>query len=165
MPALRDELKFRVMGYEGTFTVVLDDKNRLTLPAALRRTRPQAKAKSKRMSDRFVLTRGFEGGLALYPAVEWIRIQEKLSDVSFTQREFRYFNRILHSEAAEVLLDSQGRIPVSRDHKELAGLDREALVIGAGRWIEIWNSRRYKKYLAGFGMSWEEAAEKLFPGS
>ena len=165
MPNLREESRLRVMGYEGKFPVVLDDKNRLTLPAALRRTQPPVKSKSKKMTDRFVLTRGFEGGLALYPASEWMRIQEKLSDVSFTQRDFRYFNRILHSEAAEVVLDSQGRIPISKDHKELAGLNRDAVVIGAGRWIEIWNPRRYKKYLGEFGMSWEEAAEKLFPGS
>jgi MraZ protein len=165
MPNLREELKLRLMGYEGRFLVVLDDKNRLTLPAALRRTQPRVKSRSKKMTDRFVLTRGFEGGLALYPASEWMRIQEKLSDVSFTQREFRYFNRILHSEAAEVVLDLQGRIPISKNHKELAGLSRDAVVIGAGRWIEIWNPRRYKKYLAEFGMSWEESAEKLFPGS
>jgi MraZ protein len=163
MPNLREESRIRVMGYEGKFPAVLDDKNRLTLPAALRRTRPLAKSRSRKATARFVLTRGFEGGLALYPASEWMRIEDKLSEVSFTQRDFRYFNRILHSEASEVVLDSQGRLPISRDHKELAGLDREALVIGAGRWIEIWNPERYKEYLAGFGMSWEEAAEKLFP--
>jgi MraZ protein len=165
MPALRDDMKFRIMGYEGRFSVVLDDKNRLTLPAVLRRTQPQSKSKSKKVSARFVLTRGFEGGLALYPAIEWMRIQEKLSEASFTQREYRYFNRILHSEAAEVVLDSQGRIPISKDHKERAGLDREAAVIGAGRWIEIWHPERYEKYLADFGMSWEEAADRLFSGS
>ncbi len=153
------------MGYEGKFPVVLDDKNRLTLPAVLRRTQPQAKSRSRKVAARFVLTRGFEGGLALYPAAEWLRIQEKLSEISFTQREFRYFNRILHAEAAEVVLDAQGRIPISKDHKELAGIDREATVIGAGRWMEIWHPERYKEYIAGFGMSWEEAAEKLFQGS
>lgn len=165
MPALRDQLKLRVMGYEGKFPAVLDDKNRLTLPAALRRTQPPGNSKSKSLHNRFVLTRGFEGGLALYPAAEWMRIQDKLSEVSFTQREFRYFNRILHSEASEVVLDSQGRLPISKDHQELAGINRDAVVIGAGRWIEIWNPERYGKYIADFGMSWEDAAEKLFPGS
>ena len=165
MPVLRGELKYRIMGYEGKFSVVLDDKNRLTLPAVLRRTQAGIRSRSRKVSIRFVLTRGFEGGLALYPEGEWIRILERLSEKSFTQREFRYFNRILHSEAAEVVLDTQGRIPVSRDHKELAGIDREAMVIGAGRWIEIWNPDRYARYIADFGMSWEDAAEKLFPGS
>jgi len=159
MPNLREESKTLVAGYEGEYSVALDDKNRLTLPAAFRRVqRPDMPTE---YANRFVMTRGLDGGLALYPIPEWRRIEETLMKMPFTERKFRFFNRMLHSKATEVIVDKQGRIPVSKDHKDIAGIDREALVVGGGRWIEIWNKAQWDEYVDGFGESWEETAESL----
>lgn len=159
MPNLRDESKVLVAGYEGEFTVALDDKNRLTLPAPFRKVqRPDMPSD---FANRFVMTKGLDGGLALYPIPEWRRIEENLMKMPFTHSKFRYFNRMLHSNATEVIIDKQGRIPVSKGHKSIAGIDREALVVGNGRWIEIWNKDEWDKYLSEFGESWEETAEDL----
>lgn len=164
MPTLREESKFRITGYKGEFQATLDEKNRLTLPAALRKTNTPGKSKSKKIKDRFVLTRGLDGGLALYPVSEWMRIEEKLSGGSYTHPEFRYFSRILYASAAEVVLDSQGRIPISKNHQTIAKVKRDILVVGQGKFIEIWNPKRYEKYISGFGKSWEDAAKELDPG-
>jgi len=164
MPALRDETKIRVTGYKGKYNAILDEKNRLTLPASLRKTQPRAKSRSKKTQDRFVLTRTLDGGLALYPVSEWMLIEEKLSDGSFTHPDTRYFSRILYADAVEVVLDSQGRIPVSKSHQEIAGIDRDIMVNGRGHFIEIWNPERYKQYVSGYPKTWEEAAKDLNPG-
>ncbi|MBU1318922.1 MAG: division/cell wall cluster transcriptional repressor MraZ [candidate division Zixibacteria bacterium] len=164
MPALRDETKIRVTGYKGKYSAILDDKNRLTLPAPLRKTPPRAKSRSKKTQDRFVLTRTLDGGLALYPVSEWILIEAKLSEGPFTHPDTRYFSRILYASAIEVVLDSQGRIPVSKPHQEMAGIARDVTVTGHGHFIEIWNPKRYKQYVAGYGKSWEDAARDLNPG-
>ncbi len=158
MPTLREESKFKITGYKGKFQATLDDKNRLTLPAALRKTHAPIKSKSKKAKDRFVLTKGFDGGLALYPVSEWMRIEEKLSEGSYTHPEFRYFSRIFYESASEVVLDSQGRIPISKNHQAIAKVSRDILVIGRGKVIEIWNPDRYSEYISGFKKSWEEAA-------
>ncbi len=161
MPALREESKFRITGYKGKFQATLDAKNRLTLPAALRRTHAPTKSKSKRAKDRFVLTIGFDGGLALHPVSEWMKIEEKLSEGSYTDPDFRYFRRILYESAAEVVLDSQGRIPISKTHQEIAKIKRDVLVIGQGKFIEIWNPDLYGYYISRFKKSWEEAGRRF----
>ena len=165
MPAQKDESKYLVTGYTGKFVAKLDSKNRLTIPASLRKTHLPSKSRSKKEKNRFMLTRGLDGGLTLFPITEWKRIEERLSEIPFTHRDFRHFTRILYSEAAEVVLDSQGRIPISKDHKDLVGLRHETLIIGVGRWIEIWNPDRYQGYIGGVGISYETAAEQLFPGN
>jgi MraZ protein len=164
MPVLRDESKIRVTGYKGQFTAVLDDKNRLTLPAALRRTPPRSKSKSKNAQDRFVLARAFNGGLALYPVSEWERVEEKLSEGPFNDPDMRFYARVLFASAGEVVLDSQGRLPISKTHQEQAGIDREMIVTGQGKFIEIWNPERYRQYVEGYPKSWEEAAKDLNQG-
>jgi len=159
MPNLRDESKIKVTGYKGEFTASMDSKNRFTLPATLRKTPPKTKSRSKNTKDRFVITRGLDGGLALYPVTEWIKIEEKISEGSYTQPEARYFRRVLFGSAVEVVLDSQGRIPLSKLHQEISGIDKELIVVGNGTFIELWSPEKYNAYLGRPDMNFEDAAK------
>jgi MraZ protein len=166
VPVLRDESKFRLTSYSGEFAASLDDKYRLTLPADLRRPRPRISGRDKEMSNRFMLLRGLDKGLGLYPLAEWERIDNNLKQGATTDPDFRYFFRILYASGLEVVLDAQGRIPVSKMHRELAKIDREVIVTGQSHKIEIWNPRVYREYVR-FGRVkgtldlWEKAARKL----
>jgi len=146
------------VGYFGRHTVLMDDKGRIALPA---KYRPSAKI-AKDVDGQFMLTKGLDGCLALYPEKEWELIQERLNTLDFTRKDYRYFSRLLYSVAVPIKLDRQGRMLIPSHLQDDAGLDREILIIGASRWIELWSPGRYEQYLSQYGQSYEDVAEKLF---
>lgn len=149
-----------VTGFYGQFQTTLDEKGRFGLPAKLRNVASPDSGKPLLEGD-LIITKGLEGCLSLYPEAEWASIERRLSDLSFTQRDFRYFSRRLYSSAGTVSPDRNGRILVPSHLVAEAALKKELLVIGVGRWIEIWNPDRYQYYLDQFAGSYEEVAERL----
>lgn len=145
-------------GFFGQFKVVRDEKGRISLPAKLR---PSSQL-GVNEPDSFILTKGLDGCLALYPQKQWDTIQQRLDSLNFTRKDFRYFSRLLHSMAVLVTLDRQGRLLIPSHLQEEASLQKEILIIGAYRWVEFWNPGIYGQYLEKYGQSYEEVAEKLF---
>ncbi len=145
-------------GFYGQHTVLMDAKGRIALPSKLR---PAATVESE-TADGFMLTKGLDGCLTLYPQKQWETIQKRLDTLDFTRKDSRYFGRRLHSVAVPINLDRQGRMLIPTHLQKEAGLTREVLVIGANRWIELWDPELYRKYLDDYGQSYEEVAEKLF---
>jgi MraZ protein len=145
-------------GFYGQFTVLMDKKGRISLPSRLR----PSSMKGTEFSDEFMLTKGLDGCLALYPENEWQLIQQRLSSLNFTSRDYRFFSRQLHSVAVNVSLDRQGRLLIPSHLQQEGGLAKEILVIGVYRWIELWHPESYRDYLSRYGQSYEEVAEKLF---
>ncbi len=138
--------------YTGNYRSAVDDKGRLAIPAKLRRNG----------GEKFFLSIGFNGYLALYPESEWEEIGKNLSTQPFTFGAYRDFNRFLYATAQEVVPDPQGRILIPEDYLKEAGITGEAVVLGAARWMEIWSPARYKAFVARFKPKWEKAAEKIF---
>jgi MraZ protein len=161
MPALREETKTWLAGYKGSFIASLDDKNRLTLPAAIRKTEAPAGSRSKKTKGRFVLTRWLNDSLALRPVNEWIRLESELASKSSADPKVQFFLRLLYESATEVVLDSQGRIPISKDHQKISEIKREVKVIGRGHYIELWSPTKFENYKKSFGLSFEEAVKDL----
>jgi MraZ protein len=149
-------------GFYGQYQTTLDDKGRFALPAKLRAV---VGGSDKPLLDGdLILTKGLEGCLSLYPMAEWDAIQQRLSSLNFTQRDYRFFSRRFYSAASVVAPDKNGRILVPSNLIAEAGLKKELLVIGVNRNIEIWNPDRYAYYLDQFAGSYEEVAERLFTG-
>jgi len=147
-------------GFYGEYHTTLDDKGRFALPAKLRAV---TEAKKKPILDGdLILTKGLEGCLSLYPSHEWEEIQERLSSLNFTQKDFRFFSRRFYSAAGIVSPDKNGRVLIPSHLIDEAALKRELLVIGVNRWIEIWNPERYAYYLEQYAGSYEDVAERLF---
>jgi len=147
-----------VVGYYGRYNVLMDAKGRIALPA---KYRPSTKAE-KDTDGQFMLTKGLDGCLALYPEKEWELIQERLNTLDFTRKDYRYFSRLLYSVAVPIKLDRQGRMLIPSHLQDEAGFEREILIIGASRWIELWSPAEYERYLKQYGQSYEDVAEKLF---
>ena len=145
-------------GFFGQYNVVMDDKGRISLPSRLRPSIQTADTEP----DTFILTKGLDNCLALYPRKQWELIQQRLDTVSFTRRDFRFFTRLLHSMAVQVTLDRQGRLLIPSHLQKEASLKKDVLVIGAYRWVEFWDPETYSKYFADYGQSYEQVAEKLF---
>jgi MraZ protein len=125
----------------GRYEYSLDDKNRLGVPPKFRDALIAENGKS------FFLTSGFDGCLYLYLPSEWNKLLE--NDQAFTlpnKEEERAFKRKFFSEAAEVELDSAGRVLVPQYLKGHAGLKSTVLVQGAGKRAEIWDANKWNSY-------------------
>lgn len=152
-----------LLGFCGTFNCILDEKGRLSIPSKIRPgDEKSSKKKGIPAGGKMVLTQGLDGCLSLYPEEEWAKITERMESLSFTRRDFRFFNRRLHQHTSQVRIDKSGRILIPEILRKLGGLDKEVLVIGVNNSIEIWNPERYHQYLDNYGQTWEEVAERLF---
>lgn len=152
----RAESDYKVNGFFGQYNVNLGPKGRISLPA---RIRPRNGDGSPAP---LVLTRGFENCLALYPEDEWSALHSHLDGLPTTSRDFRLFSRIMYSAAVIVTPDSQGRFLIPSYLLKFAHLKRQALVLGANRWIEIWDPEKFDHTLDQPGGGFEDVAERLF---
>ncbi len=138
----------------------MDDKGRFALPAKLRAV--LGPDKIPLLDGNLILTKGLEGCLSLYPEPEWQDIQDRLSTIPFTRKDYRFFSRRFYSSAALVSPDRNGRILIPAHLIKEADLGKELLVIGVNRLIEIWNPKRFQDYQDAYAASYEEVAERLF---
>lgn len=138
--------------YYGTDHYSIDDKGRLAIPAHARR--------SAGKSTTFLLVPGFEGCIALYNETQWARVEERLQQLP-GKRMDRAFKRALLMNAKRVTVDAQGRITIPSALLDRAGLSKEAVLLGQGTHIEIWNHERLQSVLREAEAHFEQAAEEV----
>ena len=131
----------------GSFEHMLDAKGRVFIPAKWRET----------IGDTLVVTLGLlESGsgscLSGMSVEEWERFSQKLSALPVTDTKGQSIRRKLYSMAAACEIDKQGRILIPAQLRELAGLSKDATLIGVGERVEIWNPET----LAAYNVSCEE---------
>jgi MraZ protein len=126
----------------GKFRPVIDEKNRLAIPAKFRRTdKPGTDLKT------LIILPGFDGCLMGFAETEWKKfVSERIETLSQSDPENRKKTRFLYSNASECELDKQGRIILPVELKEYAAIEKEVIVIGVHDRIEIWSFDRYSKY-------------------
>jgi MraZ protein len=120
----------------GEYKHTIDAKKRLAIPAKLRRE----------IGDGAVITRGLDNSLALYPAKEWEKMVEKISQLPSGKIDARGFSRIILAGAITVELDSLGRILVPDYLKEYAGLKKNIVIVGIYNRLEIWDEGKWDLY-------------------
>ena len=151
-----------LLGFCGSFTCLIDDKGRLSIPAKIRPGDPESsKRKGIPASEELVLTEGLDGCLMLYTQDGWASYKRLISQKASMKRKVRYFNRRLYQNTSLVHIDRSGRISIPEKLRSLADLGKEVLVIGVDQTIEIWNPERYQKYLDEFGLTYEQVAEEV----
>jgi MraZ protein len=133
----------------------VDDKGRVSLPAKLR------KYVSPEANDTFVVTRGFEKCLFVYPVDEWNKLEENLRNLSAYNPEHRSFIRALLELAAESQLDGQARLSIPQELREYASIQSEVRIIGTLDKIELWNPMIYDEYKNSQPESYENIAAKV----
>jgi MraZ protein len=122
----------------GNYHCRLDDKGRLKLPSELLAQLGPDHA------DTFVLNRGFESCLVLYPKVVWERFTEQvrmIPDFSGTARQFR---REFYRDSYRLVKDSAGRLLMSKGLLDYAGIDRDVILECQGDKIEIWKTESFE---------------------
>ena|SRR6056297_3055020 len=135
----------------GEYQHTLDTKNRIIIPARFR----------EGLGERFVLTKGMDTSLFVYPMQEWLTLEQKLRALSFTKRDVRAFVRMFFSGAVEGELDKQGRVTLSAGHKRHASIIKEAVIIGVSSRVEIWAKERWEDYMQSENMDYDQLSEKM----
>jgi MraZ protein len=149
-----DEVK--LFAFKGTYNYSIDQKGRLSIPVKFR-DKTEAPA-----SEHYVVARGFEGCLYLYPREAWAVIEEKLSALkTLSDPRARYFVRTLLSNAADTKIDKLGRIMIPQNLLDLAGIKKDIVVRGVLDKIEIWDPEVLRKYEESQSDSYEDVAGQL----
>ena len=113
----------------GRFAYNVDQKGRLAVPARFRES----------LSETVILTRGIDPCLVLYPLESWEPLAAKVDALPLADPDARAFRRLMYAEAANLELDSQGRILLPPELRAWAGIEREAVIVGVNTSIEIWS--------------------------
>lgn len=138
--------------FVGEYSHNIDAKGRITMPAKFR----------EQLGEHFMVTKGFEGCLFVYPMEEWENLAENLSRLPSNQKSARFLQRTFLSGAAEAEPDKQGKVLITPPHREYADLEKEVVIIGVSKRVEIWSADRWKEYSESENeMSLDEAAESL----
>ena len=119
--------------FTGEYQNTLDQKNRVNVPAKFR------KALDPINNRTFVITRGFDKCLVLYPVIEWNKVEEELSSLSSIKVKNRDFVRSVSRYASYLQYDGQGRITIPDILIEFANIDKEIILIGMIKKIELWS--------------------------
>ena len=122
--------------FVGEYLHNVDTKGRVAIPARFR-------AKIERGA---VLTRGMDSCLTVYPMETWERKAQALDNIADTRKRHAV-ERQFFAAAFEVELDAQGRIVIPPKLRKYAGLNGEAVIVGARDRFEIWSGERWQSYL------------------
>lgn len=130
-------LKWEKQGdvFLGEFVHTIDEKSRLTLPAKFR----------TRLADGVVLTPGLDRCLQVYPLDEFRTLFDRVTSLPMTSREAMTLRRLLFSNAHDVTPDKQNRVLIPQPLREYASLTDEAVVVGVGKFIEVWNPQEWQR--------------------
>ncbi|WP_130807247.1 division/cell wall cluster transcriptional repressor MraZ [Senegalia massiliensis] len=135
----------------GEYNHSIDKKSRLIIPVKFRSS----------LGNNFILTKGLDNCLFIYPEDEWKVLENKLKNLPLTRKDARAFVRFFFSGATECELDKQGRILIPSNLKKHAKLDKEATIIGVSNRVEIWSNDEWIKYNEDDDLSYENIAEKM----
>ena len=139
----------------GEYIHTIDDKNRMSLPAKFR----------KELGKKIIITPGLDQCLFIFTSKEWAKVSKKLSDqssdLSFLKADQRSFNRYMFGRAAEVEIDSIGRILIPDFLKDRIGLKDMAVIVGVEDRVEIWNEKAWDEYKEVVEKKADALAEKL----
>lgn len=125
----------------GEYEIAIDAKGRFPLPSGFRKQMPEGEG------SQFVLARGMEKCLVLYPLQTWNLQNEQLSKLNPYNPDVRKLRRLLHNGALPVDVDGAGRILINKGMQEYAEITKEITFSAQGDRIEIWDRNTYQQYL------------------
>jgi len=123
--------------FRGIALLTIDNKGRMSVPAKFR----------QRLLDycdgQVVVTIDHDRCLLLYPLPSWEEVEQKLVQLSSTNKRARALKRLLLGHAEECEMDASGRILLSAPLREFAGLDKRVVLVGQGNKLEIWDEQSW----------------------
>jgi len=133
-----------ITSFLGEYEVTLDAKGRFLLPAGVKKQIPEEE------QVQFVINRGFEKCLSLYPINNWKPLYAKIMGLNEFDSKAREFRRYFLNGATAVEPDTAGRLLIPPSLRQYGALEKDVVLVSAGDKIEIWNSSDYKKLFDNF---------------
>ncbi len=133
-----------MIGFLGEYEATLDSKGRFLLPAGVKKQLPEG------VEPVFVVNRGFEKCLTVYPIQSWKPIYENISSLNDFDPKVREFRRYFLNGAIQLELDGAGRILLPKNLLEHAGLEKDIVLVSAVNKLEIWDKNKYQQFFDTF---------------
>ena len=143
--------KWVISMFMGEYHYSIDDKGRITIPSKIRYL----------LGETFIVTRGLDNCLFIYPKDEWNTIINKYRELPNTKNA-RDFMRFFLSGATEGEIDKHGRVNISSPLMKYAGLSKECVIIGVNERIEIWSKERWEDFILNNEDNLSMIADTLF---
>ena len=140
----------------GTFQRAVDEKLRVAIPKPLR------EALGALAKGALYVTPGTDGSLGLYTEEVLAQWAARLAQASPNSQDVRAFNRLFYARAQAVEIDSQGRLRIPPELATLAGISKEAMLVGVQDHIELWDRQRWDDYVARLKSDYDKIAEGAF---
>lgn len=146
------------MAYLGEYICKLDAKGRLTVPSGLK------KQFEEEGRQGFVLNRGFEGCLGMYPFSDWKKISERLDKLNMFVAKNRAFMRKFQNGATRLDLDASGRVLLPKDLMTYAGIEKDVVLFAYSDRVEIWDKKKYDEMMNEDMDDFADLAEDVLGG-
>ncbi|PID63292.1 MAG: cell division/cell wall cluster transcriptional repressor MraZ [Gammaproteobacteria bacterium] len=125
------------MRFRGIDKLSVDAKGRLAVP----------KAHRDRLAEHgiseLVITVDQSGCLLVYPEPVWDEVEQKLASLPNSAQRVRRMVRLTLGYATGVEIDGSGRVLLSNELRDYAGIEKKAVLIGQGKKFEIWNEEAW----------------------
>lgn len=118
--------------FKGQYEHTLDKKGRLSIPSRIR------EILNANYDSRLVLL-VYQQCLIAYPSSEWERFEARVKELPEYNKDTRMFLRFFYSSATECSIDKLGRILIPQTMREKVRLEKEVILVGTSKNIEIWN--------------------------
>lgn len=143
--------KWVIFMFMGEYHHTIDEKGRLTIPSKIR----------YELGENFIITRGLDNCLFIYPNEEWKNIISKYKNLPNT-KDARNFMRFFLSGASECTFDKQGRVSITAPLTSYAELTKECVVIGVNDHLEIWAKEHWENFMEQNEDNFSDIADHLF---
>ena len=125
--------------FRGATKVTIDDKGRVVVPS---RHRSLLVAHG---DGRVVVTVDRDQCLLVYPVNEWEQIERRLMSLPSLHPQSRRLQRLMVGHATDLELDGHGRLTLTAELREFAGLTRAGMLVGQGNKLELWDETRWNE--------------------
>lgn len=139
----------------GEYECKIDEKGRIIFPAKLK------KQVSPLAQGKFVINRGFETCLIIYPMNEWELIRAQIRQLNLYKKKNRKFVRYFYRGATELQLDSQNRLLLPKNLFEYAEIEKEVILCAFTNRIEVWAKDKYEQLIIDEPEDFADLAEEV----
>lgn len=139
----------------GEYDCKIDAKGRMRLPSGLINQLGEGQRHT------FVINRGFERCLMLYPEALWQEISAEVNDLNIYNKKNRDFVRYFYRGAQELTMDSADRVLLPKRLLEYAGINNEVILSAYNGRIEIWARDEYDAMMENEPLDFSELADEV----
>ena len=139
----------------GEYECKLDSKGRLVLPSKVKANLPEVS------TNALVIRKGFDPSLILYPMIEYKKIHQKINSLNDFNPQQLKLKRLFFRSVAQVELDNVNRILIPRIMLNHSKIEKRAMIVGMGSYLEIWDPDIHNEHLADNLEEYSELTQKF----